>query len=203
MAAAKSTPAQPTPGATDWTVMKATDRLLQQWRIRQALPWVRPGSHVLDVGCADGELFRAAGGRITSGVGIDLLPPANWRGGSHVERRVGAFPDALGPEESFDAIVMLAVVEHVEEPELKAWAGECARLLRPGGRVVITVPAPAVDRILHVGMALKLLDGMEAHQHHGFDPVLVPEVFTGPGLVVETNRRFQFGLNNLFVLRLP
>jgi SAM-dependent methyltransferase len=183
--------------------MKAADRLLQQWRIRRALPWVQPGSHVLDVGCADGELFRAAGSRIASGVGIDLLPPVHWRGGSHVERRVGPFPDALGPEETFDAIVMLAVVEHVEERELKAWAGECARLLRPGGRVVITVPAPAVDRILHVGMSLRLLDGMEAHQHHGFDPARVPDVFAGAGLVVETSRRFQLGLNNLFVLRLP
>jgi 2-polyprenyl-3-methyl-5-hydroxy-6-metoxy-1,4-benzoquinol methylase len=183
--------------------MKAADRLLQQWRIRRALPWVPPGSHVLDVGCADGELFRTAGGRIPSGVGLDLLPPTRWRGGSHVERRVGSFPDALGPAENFDAIVMLAVVEHVEERELKAWAHDCTRLLRPGGRVVITVPAPAVDRILHVGMSLRLLDGMEAHQHHGFDPGRVPEIFTGAGLVLEKTRRFQLGLNNLFVLCLP
>jgi 2-polyprenyl-3-methyl-5-hydroxy-6-metoxy-1,4-benzoquinol methylase len=183
--------------------MKVTDRALQQWRIRRALRWVRPGAHVLDVGCSEGELFRAAGRRIASGVGIDLLDPVDWRGGDGVVRRTGSFPTAVPPGETFDAIVMLAVVEHVEEPELKAWAHECVRLLRPGGRVVITVPAPAVDKILHVAMALHLLDGMEAHQHHGFDPTNVPDIFGAAGLRLETSRRFQLGLNNLFVLTLP
>jgi 2-polyprenyl-3-methyl-5-hydroxy-6-metoxy-1,4-benzoquinol methylase len=181
--------------------MRATDRVLQQWRIRRALPWVRPGGHVLDVGCSDGELFRLAGDRIASGVGVDLLPASQWRGGAHVQRRTGAFPAAVRDGETFDAIVMLAVVEHVDEPELKTWAAECARLLRPGGRLVITVPSPAVDHILHVGMALRLLDGMETHQHHGFDPRRVPEIFATAGFGVETARRFQLGLNNLFVLR--
>jgi len=182
--------------------MKVTDRALQVWRIRRALHWVRPGAHVLDVGCSDGSLFRVAGGRIGSGVGIDPLDTDDWRGGAHTVRRTGLFPGAVPPGESFDAITMLAVVEHVEEPELKEWAHACARLLRPGGRVIITVPSPAVDTILHVGMRLRLLDGMETHQHHGFDPRQVPEIFGVAGLRVEASKRFQLGLNNLFVLTL-
>lgn len=183
--------------------MKLTDRVLQRWRIQQVLPWVPAGGHVLDIGCSDGELFRVGRGRIASGVGIDMLPPAQWVGGAAVDRRTGAFPAAISPGETFDAITLMAVVEHVEEPELKEWARECAALLRPAGRVIITVPAPAVDRILHVGMALKLLDGMEAHQHHGFDPRDALTVFAAAGLLLEAHRRFQLGLNNLFVLRRP
>jgi 2-polyprenyl-3-methyl-5-hydroxy-6-metoxy-1,4-benzoquinol methylase len=181
--------------------MKAADRVLQRWRIRRALAWVPDGGHVLDVGCADGALFDLGRGRIGSGVGVDPEPAPVWRGPLGTERRTGTFPDAVRDGESFDAIVMLAVVEHVEEPQLKLWAQECARLLRPEGRVVITVPSPLVDSLLHVGIALRVLDGMEAHQHHGFDPRGVPELFATAGLEVEAARRFQLGLNNLFVLR--
>lgn len=180
--------------------MKATDRALQRWRIRRALSWVRPGSHVLDVGCSDGELFAQGADLIPSGVGIDLLPPVTWKG-RHAERRTGAFPDVLQDGETFDAIVMLAVIEHVDEATLKDWARECADRLRPDGRLVITVPSPLVDRILDVAMAVRLLDGMETEQHHGFDPRRVPELFAGAGLDVVAAKRFQLGLNNLFVFR--
>lgn len=181
--------------------MKTIDRTLQRWRIGKALPWIRPGSHVLDVGCADGLLFRQGGERIRSGVGIDLQDSDAWVGGGSVERRTGAFPDAVGEGETYDAIVMLAVIEHVPEEQLHLWPKVCAGLLRPGGRVIITVPSPMVDHILHVAMALRLVDGIEVHQHHGFNPRQVPGLFTGAGLAAEQDRRFQLGLNNLFVFR--
>ena len=40
--------------------MKALDRELQRQRIRQALPFIRPGSSVVDVGCHEGAFFDAA-----------------------------------------------------------------------------------------------------------------------------------------------
>jgi 2-polyprenyl-3-methyl-5-hydroxy-6-metoxy-1,4-benzoquinol methylase len=178
--------------------MKATDRALQRWRIRRALAWIPAGSRVLDVGCSDGALFAHGADRISSGVGIDLLPPVAWVG-AQAERRTGSFPAALRAGETFDAIVMLAVVEHVDEQELKEWARECVERLHPGGRVVITVPSPLVDRILDIGMALHILDGMETEQHHGMQPRVVPDVFAAAGLTLVTARRFQLGLNNLFV----
>lgn len=181
--------------------MKTTDRTLQRWRIGKALHWIRPGSHVLDVGCADGTLFRLGRERIRSGVGIDLRDSDVWVGGDAVERRTGAFPDAVREGETYDAIVMLAVIEHVPEQQLHRWASVCAGLLQPGGRVIITVPSPMVDHILHVAMALRLVDGIEVHQHHGFNPRQVPDLFTGAGLTVEHDRRFQLGLNNLFVFQ--
>jgi hypothetical protein len=56
-----------------------------------------------------------------------------------------------------------------------------------------------VDRILRVLMRLRILDGMETEQHYGFDPQLTAGIFTTAGLALQTARRFQFGLNNIFV----
>jgi 2-polyprenyl-3-methyl-5-hydroxy-6-metoxy-1,4-benzoquinol methylase len=181
--------------------MRLADRILQRWRLAKATPWIRPGSQVLDVGCDNGELFVRSGGRICSGVGVDLVEAASWPAGPWL-RRTGPFPSAVPEAETFDAIVMLAVVEHVDEQTLKEWAAACVRLLRPGGRVIVTVPSPLVDQILHVGMALRIFDGIAAHEHHGFDPTQLPELFAASGLVIEHASRFQLGLNNLFVFRL-
>jgi 2-polyprenyl-3-methyl-5-hydroxy-6-metoxy-1,4-benzoquinol methylase len=153
---------------------------------------------VLDVGCADGALFRLGQARIASGVGIDIRESDTWAGDGY-ERRVGTFPDALRPDERFDAVVMLAVVEHLPDQELARWAAAVPPILQPNGRVVITTPSPAVDHILHAGIRLKVIDGMEADEHHGFDPGDVPAIFSRAGLRLERRRRFELGLNHLFV----
>jgi len=174
------------------------DVYLQKLRIKAALPWIPTGGHVLDVGCADGALFRVGASRIASGVGIDLLDSHEWTEGKY-ERRTGSFPAALHCGEQFNAVVMLAVVEHLSDSELLRWAEAVPEALLPGGRLIITTPSPVVDHILEMGIRLRLLDGMEAHQHHGFDPRDVPKHFSQPRMKLEQQRRFELGLNHLFV----
>jgi SAM-dependent methyltransferase len=116
----------------------------------------------------------------------------------------GGFPQAVPEAEKFDVITMLAVVEHLPADSLHGLAAACARRLRPGGRVVITVPSAAVDVILHWLIKLRLIAGIGVHEHHGFRPDQVPRLFAGAGFQRFSSRRFQLGLNNLFVFtRLP
>jgi hypothetical protein len=50
---------------------------------------------------------------------------------------------------------------------------------------------------------LRVLDGMEADQHHGFQISEVEPLFVSAGLVLERHETFQAGLNHLFVFRKP
>lgn len=181
---------------------KAVDRLLQRWRLRKARRFVPPGARVLDVGCSDGALFRFLGGRISGGLGLDtsLRRPVEGPG---YRLLPGSFPEGIPNEERFDAIVMLAVVEHMPEAALRRLPEDCARFLRPGGRVIITVPSPAVDRVLHLLMRFRLIAGMHVHEHYGFDPWGVPDLFRDGELRLKRAQRFQLGLNNLFVFERP
>ncbi len=180
--------------------MRLLDRLLQAWRARQAVPWIRDGARVLDVGCHQGEFLRRLGNRIGPSVGLDpLASPV-------VTERYQILAEPLQEpspfrEASFDAVVLLATLEHIRDKE--PLARECRRLLRPGGRIVITVPAPFVDGIVDWLRRLRLADGMSLEEHHGFDPTATPAVFMRHGFLLEHHHRFQWGLNHLFVFRKP
>jgi hypothetical protein len=48
-------------------------------------------------------------------------------------------------------------------------------------------------------LRLGVVDGMSLEEHHGFDVNEIPEIFENGGFVLMKWRKFQFGLNNLFV----
>jgi SAM-dependent methyltransferase len=176
--------------------MRWFDRLLQTWRASKATPWIPQGARVLDVGCHQGEFLRRLGERIGPSVGLDPLAQPK----SNARFRLIAEP-LREPSEfdagSFDVVVMLATLEHIRDKE--PLARECRRLLRPRGRVIVTVPAPLVDSIVDLMRRLRLADGMSLEEHHGFDPTTTPEVFAHHGFELEHVSRFQLGLNYLFV----
>jgi 2-polyprenyl-3-methyl-5-hydroxy-6-metoxy-1,4-benzoquinol methylase len=185
---------------TDSLPLKPIDRILQSWRIAKVQPYITRGARVLDIGCADGALFRQLAAQISSGVGVDpALEQSVGDGRFHLI--AGPLTHALGSAGEFDVITMLAVVEHLPEEVVPEMREQCVRLLKPGGLLLITVPSAQVDRLLDWLTRLHLIAGMSLHEHHGFDPAEVPRWFGCPELILLRTRRFQLGLNNLFVFR--
>jgi len=177
---------------------RAIDRAIRYLRIRQARRHITDGSSVLDVGCSDGSLFVALADRISHGVGVDPRLMDTQHDGRFRYIADGFPTDALNAER-FDVITMLAVLEHVPDEELSAWAEACALLLTPKGIVIATVPQPRVDSLLHLLIRLRLIAGIASHEHHGADPGAIPALFAHRGLTLRARRRFELGLNNLFV----
>jgi 2-polyprenyl-3-methyl-5-hydroxy-6-metoxy-1,4-benzoquinol methylase len=181
--------------------MKWLDYRLQWERTRRVLPYVDKGARVLDIACADGALFRVLDDRLTGGVGIDMDPvPSSTAKYRYIQ---GSFPSAMPADETFDVVAALAVIEHVPDQDQAAFAAGCARQLRSGGRLVVTVPSSRVDDILRLMKAVRLLDGMRDEQHHGFDPGKAIAMFEKAGLVLERHSTFELGLNHLLVFRKP
>lgn len=182
--------------------MTPVDRWLQRWRFSKVRPYLHPGCRVLDIGSADGALFRYHPG-VAAFVGVD--PDAETPGplGPNARLVRGLFPEAIEGEAPFHVISMLAVLEHVPPAAQGPLAEACARYLAPGGVLVITVPSPIVDKILDVLAALRLIHGMAMEQHYGFDAGQTPAIFTAPGLRLKIAATFQLGVNNLFVFEKP
>jgi len=96
---------------------------------------------ILDVGCGDGrflEILRASGApewRL-EGVEIDARAAAACEA-KGFRARVGRVEE-LRDEEGFDAVVMLQLIEHVEDPV--AICRRVFELLRPGGHFIVETP---------------------------------------------------------------
>lgn len=104
------------------------------WREMSLLARAAGGGRLLDVGCGSRPyqtLFQ-----VDTYVGLEYDTPQNraekiadlWYDGSR-------FPC---PDASFDIVLCNQVLEHVFEP--KCFLAEVFRVLRPGGRLVLTVP---------------------------------------------------------------
>jgi SAM-dependent methyltransferase len=90
---------------------------------------VPPGGRVLDYGCAD-KPYRRFFGPDVEFVGADL--PGN------AEADVAILDDGTLPveDDSFDAVLSTQVLEHVTDPQV--YLSECFRVLRPGGRLLLS-----------------------------------------------------------------
>jgi len=115
---------------------------------------LRPGQHVLDVGCGTGVLTRLAAGTVGDKgetVGIDpspaMLQVARRNANAEASRarfKVAAI-EALPFENGRFDVVLSSLMLHHLSPELKrAGLAEVYRVLKPGGRfVIVDVDRPA------------------------------------------------------------
>jgi len=134
-------------------------RGLPRWQtVDMELLDVREGLSVLDVGCGSGYLLRKAARRASLAVGVDLDEDRLRAAGNGLlhaarpSRGLIEFAVADGQrlpfaDASFDRIICTETLEHVED--VGQTLGELARVLRPGGRLAVSVPHFACEAVLY------------------------------------------------------
>ncbi|PWI31333.1 hypothetical protein DI383_01290 [Flavobacteriaceae bacterium LYZ1037] len=179
--------------------MKFLDRFLRDWRIQKCMPFVRTNDKVLDIGCFDGHLFEKLKFKsIQNSIGLDPLLTEIIEKDNYT-LIPGVFPDNLPANKKFNCIIMLAVIEHIPRETQKQINEDFYKVLEKEGRVIITVPSPFVDHILWILAKLRLIDGMSLDEHYGFKIEELPQLFESHKYKLVKQKKFQLGLNNLFV----
>lgn len=133
----------------DWVAPPAVYRALQahSWyyqddksEFRVCAPYIRPGHAVLEVGCGIGKLRRHLPDRV-SYLGLESNPEALAQ--AHARgldvRALDLHHLADEQPGCFDAALALQVLEHVPQP--LEFLQSMVRCVRPGGLVIVSVPA--------------------------------------------------------------
>lgn len=168
---------------------------------------------VLDCGCAFGFLTRRLARRHPEVAGIDLDPGYVARARHAVpgaDIRLGPVSRLPWPDGHFDAAVCLDVLEHCPDPE--AAAAELARVLRPGGTLVASVPhAGLLGGCDSLNVYARLRPGADpptddpswgGRPHHRHFSAAELAAVLGPELEVEAVRYSGLGLAELVNLPL-
>jgi ubiquinone/menaquinone biosynthesis C-methylase UbiE len=131
-----------------------------QWReLRQrtvTLARMQPGDAVLDVGCGTGTLAMEVARRVgTTGrvVGVDPGAQQIARARSKAARRnlpiefqIGVIEQLPFPDQTFDVVLSTLMMHHLPAPLKRQGLAEIARVLKPGGRLVIADFKPKKER---------------------------------------------------------
>lgn len=137
--AARGYPTEIPPPRGVWlTAGRVATRLLAQRFVW--LPPFLPGGTLVDVGCGTGGYLaemRALGWRA---IGVEPSPDAarTARERLGLDVREGTLEQAALPAGSADVVTMRMVLEHVPDP--RRTLAEVRRILRPGGRLLLSVP---------------------------------------------------------------
>jgi SAM-dependent methyltransferase len=105
------------------------------------LEQVPDGSRVIDVGCGNGQLIRKliSGKRcLCTGLDISDVVLAAMRQDLGIETIHAVLPKIPAPEEAYDVAICSECLEHLDQPA--ETVSEMHRIVREGGRLVITVP---------------------------------------------------------------
>jgi 2-polyprenyl-3-methyl-5-hydroxy-6-metoxy-1,4-benzoquinol methylase len=173
---------------------------LRKMRLRQVLPYLKryPEADFLDIGCGwDATLLKFVEEYISTGVGVDFKAPELKTG--KISTLAVTLSDKLPfKDQSFDFITMLAVMEHLEND--RAILEECARLLRPGGGILITVPSWYAKPVLEfLAFRLHLVNPEEIKDHKRYynRSELHRLIDSVDELEISEHSYFQWRFNNL------
>jgi len=169
-------------------------RFAVNWRTRVVIPHIR--GRLLDMGCGLNELVRTYSG---DGTGVDVY---QWGDVDVVVDDAARLPF---DDEEFETVTVVAALNHI--PNRAEALGEVYRVLRPGGRIIVTMITAPVGRVWHLVRRPWDADqrerGMKRGEVYGLSRGEVHLLLEQAGFRITYEQRFMLGLNLLTVATKP
>lgn len=163
---------------------------LEQERINALFPHVK--GRLLDIGAGNNELIHQYG----NGIGVDVF---DWGSGALIVKNAAALPFK---DNSFDTISFLACLNHITNREQVL--EEAKRLLRPKGRILITMINPILGGIGHPLWWYsedRKRGGMQEGELSGMWSSQIISILESKGFSLVDKTKFLYWMNNLLIFK--
>lgn len=178
------------------------DKIVAKYRLSKVLKYLEKDDVILDFGCGSNSfLLSFSKDKIKSGTGIDYDVESRKQG--NIEYRQYKFNGKLPFDNgSFNKIFLLAVLEHIEPEAVEKLFLEFKRVLKEGGKIILTTPTPPSKAILEfLAYRLKMISREEIADHKKYYNKLdIEELCQKIGLKLKMYHLFFGGLNSCAVL---
>ncbi len=149
-------------------LLEPTLARLRTQRANRLIPADLRSGRILDIGCGSFPYFLAHTA-FKEKFAVDQLPMAKE---TAAKNQIEFFTLNLNEEPHlpfegayFEAVTLLAVVEHLNPDSMALLFRESRRVLRPGGMVILTTPAAWSDGLLKFMARINLVSAEEIHEH--------------------------------------
>ena len=178
------------------------DKIVRNLRLKRILKFIPNNAVICDLGCGDGELLKVLSrkSKIIQGVGVDRHIVSGKNG--KLEFINSDISEVSLPENFFNAVLMLAVIEHMDIDKVSQVLAEAKRILKSGGKLIITTPTPQSKSILEfLAFKMKIIsrDEIAEHKHYYAKNELL-EILAKLGFKKVQAEYFQFHLNSFYVM---
>ena len=149
---------------------KFLDKAIRWLRFHKVIKHIPQDSIVCDIGCGRNNTFlEGIKHLIKYGIGIDKNIGGVIKNDTNNIKRIEFYISNKIPIESksIDVVIMMAILEHLTDP--LGILDESYRILRSGGKLIITVPTPLAKPVLEfMAFKLKIIDESEIRDHKNY-----------------------------------
>ncbi|MFA5374635.1 MAG: class I SAM-dependent methyltransferase [Dehalococcoidia bacterium] len=175
---------------------------LRRQRCSAAAPYIHGA--ILDLGCDAADLLRYITNK-SEYTGVDIRKEAvdamniNFPESSFYCVDICRNDQLINRIQSrFDTIVLLATIEHLQEPIVTL--NQCYKMLKDGGTLIVTTPTSKGDKMMQfVQSRVWFMSQGESPHLRTYNERDLRQLFQQCGFSVELYKRFVFGLNQLII----
>lgn len=170
------------------------ESLLRNLRYKMIIPHITLGSDVMDLGCGyDYAFLKTIEKKIKHGIGIDVsVPKIKDQKITLIKTRADK---PINLNNKFDFITSLAVIEHVDYPEVHVRVAY--KYLKKGGQFLLTTPSKKSKPVLEfLSFKLGIVSREEISDHKRYySKTELEKLLKKAGFSIVEVIEFEFGLN--------